>query len=151
MEEADVIKLLKSQSMFSELSEGYFFTNEFMANKTKMTIFCEIATKITKELYVQEKEFYRGRFVFWGSTYEKFIYLLFVEYTEVSSFLYLIKEEDINRILSYWKIAKITVDTDKRNATVEIDTNNRKLLLPKDIAENFFREESFKIKINEDK
>ena len=150
MGEADIIELLKNQSMFSEFSEGYFFTDEFMANKTKMTLLCEIATKITEKLYIQEEEFFKGRFLFWGSTYENFIHLLFVENDEVSSFLYLVKEKDSDRILDYWKIAKIIVDTDERNATVEIDTINGKLLLQKSVAESFFREEGFEIKIKED-
>ena len=149
MEEADIIELLKEQSRFSNFSEGYFFTNEFMANETRMVLFREIATKITEELYIQEKTFYRGRFVFWGSTYGNFVYLLFVENTEVNSFLYLVKEEDNNSILDHWKIAKITVDIGIREVTVEIDTINGKLLLPKGVAENFFRKEGFKI--NEDK
>ena len=93
---------------------------------------------------------YKGRFLFWGSTYENFIHLLFIENAEISSFLYLVEEKDNDRILGYWKIAKIIVDTDERNATVEIDTINGKLLLQKSVAESFFREEGFGIKINED-
>ena len=150
MKEADVIKLLESQSMFSEFSKGYFLTNEFMANKKRMDIFCEIAIKITEKLYAQEEEFFKGRFLFWGSTYGNFVHLLFVENAEISSFLYLVREEDNDSILDYWKIAKIIVDTDKREAIAEIDTGNGKLLLPKGVAENFFREEGFEIKINED-
>ena len=151
MEEASAAKLLKEQSTLSNFSEGYFFTNEFVASRTKMDLFREMATKITEELYIQEIAFYRGRFVFWGNTYENFIHLLFIENTEVGSFLNLIREKDNNNILDYWKIAKITFDIDERNMIVEIDINNGKLLLPKSVAENFFRKNGFEIEINEDK
>ena len=152
MGEVDAIEMLRNQSEHSRFSEGYYFSNRYFANKPKMDLFYEMAKKITEELYAQEKEFPKGRFVFWGSTYENFIYLLFVVYDEVNDFLNFVEEN--NDTLDYYKVAKITIDKDKM--LVEIGVNNKKLLLLKNIVENFFEEESkndpdveIEIKINE--
>ncbi len=159
MKSEEAIKLLTEESGISHASKGYFFSNTFLENNLRMSILRKIAEEMTEKLTrTPESESLTGRLIFWGSTYDMFVYLLFVQYDEVEKFLNFIrkiKEEKVeiketNDFYNHFRVAKLFIKPKECKIVVVFNIVNEKLLPLEDIVKSYFlKNEGFEIKINE--